>query len=179
MKIECSKYNLPEIAVLTDRLNQEGHIVLFLSDADSNEAMRIVNTLSPHFPDYSLFLSGFCQISLVRVISRLTVFQHEPMFRIVIDDFIALSKQLADSYRKNDLSNEWNIFEHGEHCLLVNNITGLEVEILIDADWTYRNLDPYFLSRYIKTCSGNETLKQLIKHDYHDVRRVLDLLFKR
>lgn len=179
MKIKCSKYGLPEIVLLANKLNQEGHIVLLLHDADSNETMQIINTLSSHFPDCSVFLSGFCQISLTQVISQQAVCQHENIFRVVIDDYITLSKQLADSYRQHDLSYEWNMFEHGEHCLFINNITGLEIEVLTDSDWTYHNLDPYFLSRYIKTCSGNEVLKQLIKHDYHDVRRVLDLLFKR
>jgi hypothetical protein len=37
-------------------------------------------------------------------------------------------------------------------------------------------LDPYFFARFVKTTPGLEGLGKLLRHDFHDPARVIDLL---
>lgn len=177
MIIECDKTKLPDPADIINLRDREENVVLILSDVNDSETRLIIQKLAIALSDCSVFLSARCQISILNVVGRQTVKHYRDEIKAAVNDYIQLSHRLMAKYRQNSLSYEWVSFEHGEHRQFLNTKTGQEIEALLASDWTCHNLDPYFFSRYVKTSSGYDNLKSIIKRDYHDSRRIMDLLF--
>jgi hypothetical protein len=75
-----------------------------------------------------------------------------------------------------DLDDGWVSRPHGTECRFENKVTGQEVEVCLTFGAEFGVLDPYFFARFVRTTPGLEHLGVLLRHDFHDAARVIDLL---
>ena len=75
-----------------------------------------------------------------------------------------------------ELEGGWMSRPHGLECRFENRVTGQEVEVCLTFGAEFGVLDPYFFARFVKTTPSLERLGALLRHDFHDAARVIDIL---
>jgi hypothetical protein len=83
---------------------------------------------------------------------------------------------LGLTLRGNRLDREWTYGFHGLECRFENRATGQVVEVRLGFGSEFGVLDPYFFARFLKSTPELSHLARLIRDDYHDAARVLDVL---
>jgi hypothetical protein len=76
----------------------------------------------------------------------------------------------------NRLDREWSYDFHGLECRFENRKTGQVVEVRLEFGTEFGVLDPYFFALFLKSTPELSHLARLIRHDYHDSARVLNVL---
>jgi hypothetical protein len=79
-------------------------------------------------------------------------------------------------HRGGRLDRTWGYCFHGRECRFENRATGQVVEVRLSFGSEFGVLDPFFVAQFVKSTPGLERLAGLIRHDYHDAARVLDVL---
>ena len=79
--------------------------------------------------------------------------------------------------RSGNLGEEWRYSFHGKECRFRNLVTGQVVDMRLD-DYENKNVipDPYFLSQFTHTTNSEVPVSKLIKHDFHNMNRALEIL---
>lgn len=93
-----------------------------------------------------------------------------------VADYRRACAELAGQYRAGTLPSEWRADEHGGHCRFTSRRTGQVVEAPF-REWSDPDLvDPYFFAEFVKTTAGLESVAELIKDNYHDGARILEVV---
>jgi hypothetical protein len=178
----------------------EQHVVLhFPRDALTSDAKAsVVARLAAALPDCSVFDSGGDRthewVTVMRVIPAEVVTANAAGFlaamRLFRETATDLAHRLADQLGVSpaDLLDRvtdddavceldgWSYEPHGMECRFEHTTTGQEVEVCLSFGAEFGVLDPYFFARFVKTTPGLEHLGFLLRHDFHDAARVIDLL---
>lgn len=72
--------------------------------------------------------------------------------------------------------NEWEYYFHGFHCHFKNIKTNQEIEVPIMFGMEFGDLDPYFLSLFIKSTPEYQPLPVNIYEDFADGCRILEVM---
>lgn len=174
------------------------HVVMQFPPACEGDKRLLSEQLRPRLPGYSVFDSGpgpqgtTC-VTVLKVIEERAVLENLPLFLSAIRDFSHtahdLCRRLAEAHRilsedllarreaieKGRLGN-WDYNFHGLECCFTNGGTGQVVDVRISFGGEFGVLDPFFLSRFIRTTPVHHKAARLLDDDFHDACRVLEIL---
>jgi hypothetical protein len=194
--------DIPPTHQLRAWATDDRHVVLrFPPDALTTDAKgSIVARLAAALPEHSVFDSGGDRasewVTVMRVIPAEVVVANADRFlaamwlfretaaglagrladRLGVSAGDLLDRVTADDDAACDLGDGWVSRPHGLECRFENKVTGQEVEVRLAFGAELGVLDPYFFARFVKTTPGLDHLGVLLRHDFHDAARVLDLL---
>jgi hypothetical protein len=158
----------------------ERHVVLQFPSLRLDEKAALISRLSAALQEYSVFDSGGdlspARITIMPVVRRARVQQHRAEVLRAIADYRRACAELVEQYRTGTLPGEWRADEHGGHCRFTSQRTGQVVEAPF-REWVDPNrVDPYFFAEFVKTTAGLGSVAELIRHNFHDGVRVLDVV---
>jgi hypothetical protein len=78
--------------------------------------------------------------------------------------------------RRGRLDRAWGYCFHGHECRFENRATRQVVEVRLCFGSEFGVLDPFFVAQFVKSTPGLERVAGLIRHDFHDAARMLDVL---
>jgi hypothetical protein len=85
---------------------------------------------------------------------------------------------LGRRVRGNRLDREWTYSFHGRECRFENRAMGQIVEVRLGFGTEFGVLDPYFFALFVKSTPALTHLARLLRDDFHDAARVLELLHR-
>jgi hypothetical protein len=202
LRVTCpTAGDIPPAHQLRVWASAERHVVLrFAPDALSGPDTKasVVARLAAALPECSVFDSGGDQanewVTVMRVITTEVVQANAAGFLAAMRLFRETATELAhrmadrlgvspadllDRVTDDDAVCEldgWSSEPHGMECRFEHTKTGQEVEVCLGFGAEFGVLDPYFFARFVKTTPGLEPLVVLLRHDFHDAARVIDLL---
>jgi hypothetical protein len=211
LRIRCeSPEDLPPAVDLAERVTRGRHAVLHLPahyGAFGSEAKAgRIGDLAAQLPEeFSVFDSGRSPdgtecISVVRVISRAEVLQHEEELlgaaRLFRSTARTLCLRLADVLRvppdhfwtrllrqevagRGRVGRDWRYYFHGLECCFGHRETGQVVEVCLGYPDEFGVLDPYFFHEFLQNSPGCEGVAALFPDPFHDPARALEILAKR
>jgi hypothetical protein len=156
------------------------HLVLqFPETAEGASKTALVARLAEALPDHSVFDSGGARgttwVTIMPVVPRRDVIERRTEILAAIDDYRRTCASLVDHYRRGALPPEWCATEHGGECRFQNGQSGQIVEAPF-ATWKDKvRVDPYFFALFVRTTPGHARVAELIREDFHDGARILDL----
>jgi hypothetical protein len=134
---------------------------------------------------------------VLKVLDERVVLGGLPLFLAAIRDFSDTADRLcrglaaAHGFRPEDLLarsyeveqqgrlDDWGYDFHGSECCFTGRRTGQVVDVQLGFGPEFGVLDPYFLSRFIRTTPAHGEAARLLRDDYHDACRVLEVLHAR
>jgi hypothetical protein len=161
------------------------------------EKIALISRLSPALPECSVFDSrgstSPAYITIMSVVARERVLERRVEVERAIAEYHQACAALVEQYHTGTLPQEWRMQEHGRHCRFTSLRTGQVVEAPF-RDWVesdmepyflavfvkptpeLKSVDPYFFAVFVKTTPGLEAVAALIDDNFHDARRILDIL---
>lgn len=181
-RITCSTVDdIPPVASLIQLTSAGQSVVLQFPLALNLDTSAEVQRLAATLPDHSVFQSGrdgnFDWVSVVPVIARAIVEAHVGEISEAVRRYIGACESLVSQYTNGQLGAEWECDEHGDDCRFSNRETGQVVEAPLERMLSAANVDPYFFAVFVKSTAGLERVAALIRHDFHDAARMLEILF--
>lgn len=169
------------------------------------EKKSTIEKLSTQLPErYSIFDSGgtkeSTQITIKRVIEERVVIENIDLFLGAVDRFCTTANelitmlaqkldfpvekvsenwrfQLEPSLTKGMLDDKWEYWFHGYECQFRNMVTEQVVDVrLKNYGDKLAILDPYFLAVFVRTTPEEVKVSELLKDEFHDTTRVLEIL---
>jgi hypothetical protein len=140
---------------------------------------------------------GTTCVTVLKVIDERVVLGSLPLFLAAIRDFSETADRLcrglaaAHGWRPEELLarsyeveqpgllDGWSYYFHGNECSFTGRRTGQVVDVQLEFGDEFGVLDPYFLSRFIRTTPAHREAARLLHDDYHDSYRVLEVLHAR
>lgn len=182
LRIPCSGIDeIPTTASLIEFTRAGRCVVLQFPLALHLEPGVVVGRLAASLPDHSVFQSGrdasFDWISVMPVVARAIVQAHVDEISEAVRRYIGTCESLVSQYTNEQLGAEWECDEHGDDCRFSNRLTGQVVEAPLERSLSPANVDPYFFAAFVKSTAGLERVAALIRHDFHDAARMLEILF--
>ena len=95
-----------------------------------------------------------------------------------VDSYTSRCIQLEEQRLQKKLSDEWEVFIHGNDCCYENLNTGETVEAPLGITEKPERIDPYFFAKYVKSINLFPEVANLIKDDYHDSLKILDAVYE-
>lgn len=180
-RITCSTVDdIPPVASLI-QLTSAGQSVVLQFPLALKIDTDVVRRLSAFLPDHSVFHGGrdgnFDWVSVVPVVTRAMVEAHAGEISEAVRRYIGACESLVSQYTNGQLGAEWECDEHGDDCRFSNRVTGQVVEAPLERPLSPASVDPYFFSVFVKSTAGLERVAALIRHDFHDAARMLEILF--
>jgi hypothetical protein len=193
--------SVPPAAAL-ERLAVPGrHVVLQFPSSCKADKESLISRLRPLLPDHSVFDSGpgpggtTC-VTVLKVIDERVVLGSLPLFLAAIRDFSdtadRLCRGLAAAHRfgpeellargeeiEEGRVDGWSYYFHGQECCFTGQETGQVVDVQLKFGDEFGVLDPYFLSRFIRTTPAHREAARLLRDNFHDACRVLEVLHAR
>ena len=81
---------------------------------------------------------------------------------------------------KGMLDDSWEYWFHGYECQFRNVLTEQVVDVRLKNYGNKRAiLDPYFLAVFVRTTPEEAKVSELLRDEFHDTARVLEILFKK
>jgi hypothetical protein len=156
------------------------HVVLRFPSLSPDEKEALIGRLSAALPEHSVFDSGGCigpaKVTIMPVVGRANVLERRAEVLRAIAEYRWACAALVEQYRAGTLTREWRTGEHGGHCRFTSRRTGQVVEAPY-REWADPEcVDPYFFAKFVKTTAGLESVAELIEDDFHDGRRILDVV---
>lgn len=181
LRITCPGVDeIPTTESLMELTNAGQSVVLEFPLALKLDAGVVARRLAASLPDRSVFHGGrdanFDWVSVVPVVSREIVLSHAAEISEAVQQYVAACAALIPGYAKGQLGAEWACDEHGDDCRFVQRVTGQVVEAPLERLPSPASIDPYFFATFVKSTAGLERVAALIRHDFHDAARMLDLL---
>lgn len=181
-RITCSNVDdIPPVATLI-QLTSAGESVVLQFPLALQVDTDVVRRLSALLPDHSVFHGGrdgsFDWVSVMPVVARAIVEAHVGEISEAIHRYIGACELLVSQYTNGELGAEWECDKHGDDCRFSNRATGQIVEAPLERLLTPANVDPYFFAMFVKSTKGLERVAALIRHDFHDAARMLEILFR-
>jgi hypothetical protein len=206
LRVTCQNFaTIPPVNEIKELVSENIHLVLqFPRSIEVHDLEPIIAELSAQLLDYSVFYSGTTKetvsLTVKKVIDEQIVLENAGLFLNAIRNYLEIADELtlglarklnyppeaidADWMHKiesadnnAELEGGWKYFFHGHKCRFLNSITGQTVDVSLNE---YGNKDavpdPYFLSRFIRTTEAEAGVSELVRDDFHDMRRVLDIL---
>ena len=182
IRISCkSKRDIPSVDEIQELADSKHHVVLefpFRWWLPINKK-HIIEHLAMALTDYSVFDSGggprtTC-VTVTAVVSQERVLNSIDKILDAIDCYIVTCSNLTTEYEEGILNSEWSAMMHGEHVRLENSNTGQIVEAPLMTT-TIETIDPYFFGVFVKTTENFVEVAQLITDEYHDSRRILEII---
>ncbi|MBN9518784.1 hypothetical protein J0H58_09730 [bacterium] len=179
------------------------HVVLrFPPDALAGPAhtkASVVARLAAAVPECRVFDSGGDRthewVTVLRVIPTAVVTANAAGFlaaaRLFRRTAVSLAHRLAEragarpahvldavlaGHREVELGDGWESGHHGLGTRFENRVTGQVVDVRLNFGAEFGVLDPYFFALFLKTTPGLNPLGRLLRDDFHDAARVLDIL---
>ena len=168
--------------VIAARARRGTHVVLrFPLTLDVAGKAGVIARLSAALPDHSVFDSGggrtSTNVTVMPVVPRREVIERRADVLRAIEDYRDTCASLVERYRRGSLpSSEWKTCEHGRECRFENRRTGRVVEAPFKERVDDSRVDPYFFAIFLRTTPGHERVLGLIREDYHDAARILDVV---
>jgi hypothetical protein len=173
----ASADDLGPLESIAARAQRGTHLALrFPAQLDEPGKAEVIERLSAALPEHSVFESGrngtsTC-VTVMPVVPRHEVVERRAEIQRAIEDYRRTCASLIEGYRRGSLPQEWEAAEHGGECRFENERTGQVVE----APFRGRGVDPYFFAIFVQTTPGHARVAELIKEDFHDAARILDVI---
>lgn len=204
LRVNCQSFSeIPDIDEIKILATDEYHLVLqFPRSVEPFNPDSIINRLSVQLPEYSIFYSGVTKetnnITVKKVIDERVILENADLFLNAVRNYLNLADDLITRLAKKlnyppenisvdwifeiektngKLEGDWEYMFHGHECRFRNLVT----EQIVDARLRdYRNElaipDPYFFAQYVRTTEAEAQVSAMIKDDFHDMSKSLDVL---
>jgi hypothetical protein len=205
LRVNCpSIADVPPAERLDELATDEQHVVLqfpptVLTEPNGTTKESLVARLQAALPDCCVFESGGDQnsrwVTVMRVDRAGDVAAHMDEFVAALRLFRRTATTLATRLAARlgvapgvllralkpggsppGRLDEWDYQPHGGECRFVGRATGQVVEVRLTFGEEFGALDPYFFGRFVRSTPGLEGLARLIRDEYHDTARVLELV---
>jgi hypothetical protein len=197
VRITCQGWDdLPTIPELEKLAIVGQYVVLMFPPEFKGSEQRVIDLLAPLLPDHSVYESGGSnpRVTIFKVIDEQVIRANLPLFLTAIADFAAIADDLCrrlalakgvapeDLLRASETQHGqlpgWNWYFHGGECCFTSTRTGQIVDAYIDYGGEFGVLDPYFLSKFIRSSPAHVEAARLLSDNYHDASRVMDVLLR-
>jgi hypothetical protein len=185
IRIKCkSPRQIPSIDEIQRLADSKHHVVLQFTMRwwRKLDKQSIIHDLSNSLPDHSVFDSGGDEktewITVKHVVNQNRALDKVDDIRKAINAYIDACASLLSQFQAGRISSDWDSFEHGSHCCFENTITGQIVEVPLSGAPTLAQVDPYFFAKYVKSSNEFPSVAKLLKDDFHDAARILDIVLK-
>ena len=182
IRINCENTTkVPPLDEIRAMADTDHHIVLqFPSGLVKHD---LINELSAALPEHSVFDSGGDRttdwVTVMPVVARATVLTHAREIEAAVVGYIEACSTMLLKFEQGSLSQEWASETHGGHRRFENSRTGQVIEAPVGGAPEPSRIDPYFFALFTKSTPGLEVVAQLLRHDFHDAARMLDILFRK
>ena len=179
-----SQGDMPSIQDIGRMADAKHHVVLQFPCqlGHTHDKQSIIKALGADLPDHSVFDSGSDQkterITVMPVVSERVVHSHLASVKSACAAYGRTCAILVSKRKAGTLSAEWTAAPHGRHILFENHTTGQVVEAPQGDAPATDDIDPYFFAQFVKTTAEWSDVAAIICHDYHDARRIIDVLSK-
>ncbi len=182
IRINCeSTMEVPSFEKIRMMADSDHHVVLQFPRAQRVDKGPLVHELRAALPEHSVFDSGGDNttdwVTVMPVIPSVTVLAHAREFGAAVASYIEACSTMLAKCKEGSLSEEWSSAIHGGHRRFENSHTGQVIEAPLGGAPAPLNVDPYFLSLFVKSTPGLEVVAGLLRHSFHDAVRMLDILF--
>ena len=184
IRINCtSMANVPAVSEIRAMAGSGRHLLLQFPAKTHLDKTPLIRRLAEALPEFSVFDSGGNQgtdwVTVMPVIERATVLAHAPEIQQAVEAYIQACSTLLAEHAEGTLSTEWSSYPHGGHRRFENSETGQVIEAPLGGAPEPEKVDPYFFALYTKSTSSLEVVARLLRHDFHDAARMLDILFRK
>jgi len=180
IRINCeSTTKIPSFDKIRAMVDSDHHVVFQFPGRVDKHAL--ISKLRSVFPEHSVFDSGgdgaSDWVTVMPVIARAKVLAHAQEIRAAVKSYIEMCSGMQREYAGGSLSEEWSAETHGGHRRFENSCTGQVIEAPMEVAPEPSRVDPYFFALFAKSTLGLEVVARLLRHDFHDAARMLDILF--
>ena len=181
IRINCdSTTQVPSLEKLRELADVDHHVVLQFPGCIDKSAL--ISELRAALPEHSVFDSGGNSttdwVTVMPVVSTATVLAHAREIGAAVTGYIEACSNMLAKYTASSLAEEWSSETHGDHRRFENDRTGQIIEAPLDGAPEPSRVDPYFLASFAKSTPSHEVVARLLKDDFHDAARMLDILFR-
>lgn len=142
----------------------------------------IISILASSLPEHSVFDSGGDRwsewITVMSVVSRTVILNRLDQIKRALAAYINACTTLIAQREVGTLPPDWTGFEHGRDVRFQNEMTGQIVEAPLSGAPTTGEVDPYFFTVFVKTTGEFPDVVNLLIHDFHDARHMLDIVLE-
>lgn len=181
IRINCeSTENVPPFDKIRAMADADHHVVLqFPGRVDKRV---IISKLTASLPEHSIFDSGGNRdtdwVTVMPVVAKATVLAHAREIRAAVMSYTEACSAMIAKHQEGSLSVDWSSDTHGGHRRFENSHTGQVIEAPLGGCPEPSRVDPYFFALFAKSTPGLEVVARLLKSDFHDAARMLDVLFR-
>jgi hypothetical protein len=173
---------VPDVQELSRIADLEHHVVLEFPRSPWRKLDKrpIISFLTASLPEHSVFDSGGDErtewITVTPVISQAQVLSQLDQIKLALTAYTEACATLIAQRKSGTLSPNWTEDEHGGDVCFQNKATGQTVEAPLCGAPTLDKVDAYFFAVFVKTTGAFPAVAALLHHDFHDARRLLDVL---
>ena len=181
IRISCTSIaDIPSSSQIESWLANGAHVVLqFPPDTTRDAKTKLIADLASTLPEFSVFDSGGNSqsewVTAMPVVLSRTVTANRTDIENALVAYRSECSRLMELYRADSLPPEYSADEHGGHCCFKHMQTGQTIEAPLDG-FVDDNVDPYFFALFVKSTPEHSTVASVIRHDFHDAARMLDIL---
>ena len=181
IRINCeSTTKVPPLDRVRAMADTDHHVVLQFPGRVDKSAL--ISKLRAALPEHSVFDSGGNKatdwVTVMPVVTRATVLAHAREIGAAVAGYIEACSTMLAQYEAGSLSEEWSSETHGGHRRFENSRTGQIIEAPLGGAPKPSRVDPYFLAMFAKSTPGLEVVARLLRSDFHDAAKMLDILFR-
>lgn len=172
----------PPIESIREMANVEHHVVLAfpLGTTTSEDFRALIQRFSKALPDHRVFDNGGDNINrsitILAVVPRETIVRNASIIRSAVGAYISSCRTMMADYKAGRVSRNWVSQEHGGHVRFSNRKSGQVIEAPLEDDASVESVDPFFFAEFVKSTLGHEVTAGLIKNNYHDAARMLEVM---
>ena len=176
-RIICSsEKSLPPIEEIRETASEDGAVINFPKGVI--DIGKMINFLQMELTWFTVFSNGGSShedsITVLPVISIQVFNSNKARFVESYEDYDLRCRELIGNHNAGTLKEGWKGQRHGMHICFTNKFNSMTVEAPLDPD--RQGMDPYFLSKFIKSCDQYKDIALLIKNDFHDGARILQYI---
>jgi hypothetical protein len=182
IRVSCADVsNILSVEEIRRIMDPDHHVVLQVTDLTDVGKYDLIAKLGSAMPGYSVFFSGGASpiqwVTIMPVVARDRVLSRLHEIRDAMDQYTETCSLLISKLMSGQLEKEWSSYLHGsDHRRFSNSVTGQEVEAPIDGVLALDEIDPYFFSIFVKSRGRFAAVADLIRHDFHDAKRMLEIV---
>ncbi len=183
IRIRCKRErDIPGVEELSRLADSAHHVVLEFRRSSWRALHKtpIISSLTSSLPEHSVFDSGGDEgtewITVMPVVSRALILRQLDQIRDALAAYTEACATLIAQREAGTLPPDWTGDKHGGDVCFQNKATGQTVEAPLRGTLTVRSIDPYFFAVFVKTTGDFPAVAALLNHDFHDARRLLDIM---
>lgn len=173
---------VPSADKIRGMADPDHHVVLQFPATQYVDKTALIRQLAAALPEYSVFDSGGDKktnwVTIMPVVGRPEVIAHTREIEQAARAYIQACAAMLAQHTDGRLPAEWSSYTHGGHRRFENSKTGQVIEAPLGGPPDPRKLDPYFFALFAKSTPGQEVIARLIRDNFHDAARMIDIVFK-